>query len=522
MLMTIALASLAWLGLAGPIPPVRLPTSVGAHAQTSATAPDVVDVVVRFTATDGTALEAKLSVPAGAVGPVPVMFHLDGSGPRNYDQAIQYRDADGRLRVYRYYDFYAHELARRGLAFFRMSKRGCAVDATGRPVVDRSIFSKTTPSVLIDDYEQGLEVLRRRKEIDASRIVLSGASEGTRLAPQLAFRSRAGVIGLVLLGYEADNAHDTIVWQNTVGPWRTIVKLIPEAAGGSLTKADYDAAVKRNPSLASQLSFERADANGDSVITPDEVSRLTRPRLDAILKAVEEHNDDYLWQNLLKLSSAGLLEDWHGEPTTDRLVRLEIPVGIFHGELDGATRVEGAHEAEEAFRKAGKSNLVVHIYPAHDHDLNLTVQAAQNGGPVPFKDAFTFAAEITKPRRASFRHREQGDSPPVGALAVVSIAGERPRAAIDRFVTAHGQAEPLVVFALQQVRRAQPLQDPSLRQHRRRKDAFTPIQTTIRRSIRNLGSAACSTPTNGPALALMVPRLSMAESNTTSWGHRVD
>ena len=42
----------------------------------------VVDLFIRFSATDGTPLEGKLSLPAGAKGQVPVVFRLHGAGPR--------------------------------------------------------------------------------------------------------------------------------------------------------------------------------------------------------------------------------------------------------------------------------------------------------------------------------------------------------------------------------------------------------------------------------------------------------
>src|SRR5687768_11552936 len=78
----------------------------------------VVDTIVNFTATDGTPLQAKLSVPAGAAGPVGVVFNLHGAGPRNFDHRVRYRDKDGEIKAVNYYDYYARELAARGLAFF--------------------------------------------------------------------------------------------------------------------------------------------------------------------------------------------------------------------------------------------------------------------------------------------------------------------------------------------------------------------------------------------------------------------
>jgi hypothetical protein len=127
-------------------------------------------------------------------------------------------------------------------------------------------------------------------------------------------------------------------------------------------------------------------------------TRLVRPRLDAILKAVEEKNDDFLWQSLVNLSSAYLLDGWDGAPTSAYLLKLDIPIAIFHGALDGTTRVEGVRETEAAFRAAGKTNLTVRVYPGYDHDLNWTAESAGGRGPAPFQDAFATAAELLRGR----------------------------------------------------------------------------------------------------------------------------
>jgi pimeloyl-ACP methyl ester carboxylesterase len=354
--------------------------------------------VVEFAASDGTPLVGKLSVPLDTTGAVPVVFHLHGAGPRTYDNAIQYRDAAGSVRVCRFYDFYTAELTKRGLAFFRVSKRGVSAEASGRPVIDRALFSTATPTVLLDDYGRALDALRARPEIDRTRIVLSGTSEGTRLAPELALRSPEGIVGLALMGYAADNLRDIVIWQNTVGPWRGIQRLLPAARDGALTRVEYDAAVARDATLAPRVVFASIDVDKNGVATADELATLVKPRLDAILAAVADGNDVVIWQAVSNLSAAYLRDGWDAPPNWRRLLDVRLPMAIFHGDLDNTTRVEGVHDAQAAFRDAGRANLVIHIYADHDHDLNWTVEMADRGGPLPYRDAFDFMASVAMPR----------------------------------------------------------------------------------------------------------------------------
>jgi hypothetical protein len=88
-------------------------------------------------------------------------------------------------------------------------------------------------------------------------------------------------------------------------------------------------------------------------VTPAETATLLRPRLDAILAAVDERNDEFLWQSLSNLSSGYLLDRWDTEPLRVLLLKLDVPIAIFHGGLDGSTRVEGVRETAAAFEAAG-------------------------------------------------------------------------------------------------------------------------------------------------------------------------
>ena len=358
------------------------------------------DVLMQFKATDGTPLEAKLSLPADATGPVPVVFFLHGAGPRNYNHAVSAsRDTDGQIRVVNYYDYYAREQAKRGIAFFRMSKRGCTVGPNGLPQVDRAVFSKTTSTILVDDYAVALAALRARSEIDPARVIVAGSSEGTRLAAHLALRAPAGIIGLVLSSYQGDNIRDTVTWQNTYGSWRAISSLIPGTKADARTRPEWDAAVTSNAGLAQQVPFATFDTDKDGVMTEAEVRTLVSPRLGVILKAIEDGDDDFIWKSQVNLSSAYMRDGWTDPPTSAFLLKLNVPVGIFHGELDGTTRVEAVRETEAAFKAAGKSNLTVKTYAGLEHNLGWTVQGASGDGPAPYQDGFAFAAELVKRSR---------------------------------------------------------------------------------------------------------------------------
>jgi pimeloyl-ACP methyl ester carboxylesterase len=316
------------------------------------------DVMVSFTTSDGIPLEGKLSLPASATGPVPVLFYLHGAGPGTYDTPRATRGADGQVVRFNYYDSFAREVTARGMAFFRVSKRGVTIDpATGRELVDRAVFSTATRRVLLDDYGQALAALRARPEIDPARVVLGGVSEGTALAARLAVARPAGVVGVVLDSYNGDNQRDTVIWQTTHGPWRNIQQVFPAARDGTLTRAEYDAAVAQTPALGRAVPFDQLDTDRNGAFDGAEMLALYQPGSDRLVAQIEAHDDEVVWARLLNLTSAYLLEEWHTPPTSADLLRIAVPIAIFHGELDGTTRVEAVHETEAAFRAAGKTNL---------------------------------------------------------------------------------------------------------------------------------------------------------------------
>lgn len=112
----------------------------------------------------GTKAAGTLSLPAGE-GPHPAVLLLSGSGPQ---------DRDGTIHGHRPLKVLAEHLARRGIAVLRTDDRGVG-ESTGD-------FSVCTIEDFASDARAALAFLRTRREIDARRIGVVGASEGGLVA----------------------------------------------------------------------------------------------------------------------------------------------------------------------------------------------------------------------------------------------------------------------------------------------------------------------------------------------------
>jgi pimeloyl-ACP methyl ester carboxylesterase len=251
--------------------------------------------------------------------------------------------------------------------------------------------------VQLEDYAAALSGLRRQPDVDATRIVLLGGSEGTVLAPRLALREPAGIVGVVLSGYVEDNIRDVLVWQRTVGPWRNVARFLDADADDVITREEF----RNGPGRFAEYvfgpdGFDKADRDGDGRLTPADLAAANRNGLNAVLEAVKKRDDDWLWHNLLNLSSAYLLEEWDRGPNHQTLLKLDVPVAIFHGQYDGTVRVEGVRETEAAFAKAGRTNLTVHIYPRSGHDLSYHEYLKTGDVPAPYVELFDFVETLVQ------------------------------------------------------------------------------------------------------------------------------
>jgi uncharacterized protein len=153
----------------------------------------------------GYTLAGTLTRPRGARGPVPVVVTISGSGPQERDSRIASVRGNAPFR-----DF-ADTLGRRGIAVLRYDDRG--VGASGGK---GALRDTATSADFADDVLSVLAYLRTRAEVDSTRLVLMGHSEGGLIAP-IAAVADARVRALVLLAGPAYNGRRILEYQNGLG-----------------------------------------------------------------------------------------------------------------------------------------------------------------------------------------------------------------------------------------------------------------------------------------------------------------
>lgn len=141
-------------------------------------------------------LKGTFGIPKSAGGKAPGVLFIHGSGPLDRDENVK------GFAINAFKDL-AADLAGMGFATLRYDKRGC-----GESEGD---FYKTGLWDLVDDAQRALEFLKSQSEVDGSRIILIGHSEGCVVAPAL--NAREPVQGMALLACIAGGVFDSSGYQ---------------------------------------------------------------------------------------------------------------------------------------------------------------------------------------------------------------------------------------------------------------------------------------------------------------------
>jgi dienelactone hydrolase len=347
--------------------------------------------MVEFTSEDGFRLLGRLTLPTTGKEKYPVVFYLGGSGASFTHWPVGVPDEPNKF--YDYTQFYASQLALRGVAFFRMNKRGCeyAPDEGGIAArVDREVFSKTTLDILLEDYRAGLTALKEQPEIDSTQVALMGVSEGTILAPRLALK-QTGIRAIAMLGYVEDGYRDVLRYAATTGRWRTIKRMFDVNDDDVVTKEEYEEADPRHrKAVTPLLLWMLMDENKDGKVTRHEVIKFGADNYDETVYK----DADYVWNNNARLNPELLRLEWKTGNRHRVLLELDknVQLGIFQGELDAAAAIEGVRRTEQAFKAARRKNLYIRTYESTDHELGFHEYLYGGSIPQGYTDMFDFVA----------------------------------------------------------------------------------------------------------------------------------
>lgn len=354
--------------------------------------------IINFRHFDGEETEGKLSLPEGDAGMRVLIIYVPGTGPATYINRRKMGAAE-----FNYFDMFAEEFNRRGVAFFTYNKRGVTV-GDKPPMyenIDREKFKKVVPSVEVQDIATYIATLRKDKRLKKASVVLLGWSEGSVLAAMAAENKKSKIAALFLAGYVHDNMGDVIKWQNSGASSMIILrKAFDTDKDNAISRSEYEskelAATAYRVRGLKDSKFEQLDFDGSGLLNAADFGILAAPKYDALLSAYKRGDEAWIWDNYFHISTAWLNEHFALEANKDRLLRLKLPIYIFHGEDDANCDVQGVYDLRKRFDKAKKKNLHENVYKDHDHNLNFTTWLIKKEIPEGIKMMFESAAHLNK------------------------------------------------------------------------------------------------------------------------------
>ncbi len=342
--------------------------------------------ILRIQSFDSEVIEGRLTIPSTSFQH-KIVIDVPSTGPQTYENTRKI----GRSTIFKYHDYFADEFARRGIAYFSYNTRYTVPDTTSPyfDKVDREKFWSYTPSVKVRDLEAIVRYLRNDKRLASCKFILLGWSEGAIIASLLAERQLVPIEAVFLAGTPPDDVYSTILWQHSgASSMITFRKFFDTNNDGIIQRIEYDSADARAIARVGGKTFGDLDMNGDSVLTTEDFRIILAPRLEEILSAIERKDDEWIWNSFYRIGTRWIDEHRALEPTRTRILRLDMPVFLFHGVDDANCPVEGVVEIQQRARELEKTNIHVFTFPEHDHSLEFLAWVVRRSMPDGLKTLF--------------------------------------------------------------------------------------------------------------------------------------
>ena len=229
---------------------------------------------IPFASHDGFPMLGRLTLP-DTPGPHPILMLVQTAEAATMDGEL--RNAKGvRVRIY---NQYRELLAPMGIGFFSYEGRGVSSNAGGGPVIDRKVYDTSTLANKVQDGISAVRTLQKQADVDRSRIVLRGISEGTLLAAEIAVQIPSEVAGLVFSGVIGSTLKEATLFMASDGAYLAHLANWDINGDGTISAAEFETDSKGiRKRLPPGTPFGAFDRNGDGVYTRDELLASTRPR----------------------------------------------------------------------------------------------------------------------------------------------------------------------------------------------------------------------------------------------------
>jgi pimeloyl-ACP methyl ester carboxylesterase len=328
--------------------------------------------IVKVKLSDGDTIKGRLSLPVDSDQVPLLVIFVHGTGPNTYLNKRKIGNVE-----FNYFDLFADEFNKRGIGFFTYNRRGVEI-GNAPPYydkIDSTKYSKYLPVTEAEDIEAIISKLKHDERFLNSKIALLGCSEGTIIASIVADRKVEKIDALLLFGYANDNLFDIIKWQYSgKASIINLRKYFDTNKDNMISKDEYESidsvAVLGRTRVLRNASFESLDMVKDSILDFRDFAFKTIPYFEYLLKMIDSDSDTWIWQNYFRVKSRWLKEHFQIEANKTRLLRIDVPIYIFHGIEDGSVPVEGVYDIQSRFRQANKTNLNCFIFEGHNHDLN--------------------------------------------------------------------------------------------------------------------------------------------------------
>lgn len=336
---------------------------------------------------DGEVIEARLCLPDSKVK--TIVFCISGTGSTTYLT---------KRSTFNYYDELATGFCDQGVAFLTYNRRGCQTSDTPPLFVDVDSvkYAKYTPLQESKDIEMMIYFLMKDPRFTECKILLYGQSEGTIIASLVADRRIVNIDALLLHGYAHENMYDIIRWQDEGNGIMIMANSVFDKNGDKgISKEEYeleeDLVAQYRTNLFHNMSFEGLDVVKNGSIDINDIAKMRMPFHEELMKRVA--NNDWFWirSNYFNVTPQWFQQHFELEPNKTRLLRIGVPIHIFHGTDDANVPVESVYDLQSRFRTCNKTNLTLHIFEKHNHDLNFFDWLTDKKWPEGFQQLFNCA-----------------------------------------------------------------------------------------------------------------------------------